>query len=226
MFSSLLFFIKAVIAGFAMAAPVGPIGLLCISRALRHDFLAGLAVGIGAASADMVYGLIAASSLNLFSSFLLKFKLFFQAFGGCLLIYLSYIEYFKPTFSSSPPLAISKRLFISSVGSTFLLTLTNPMTLLLFLGVLSSLGTPTNLIDLLWVVTGIFVGSMLWWVTLTSVVTISKKRIPLVWLTRINHFSAVILLVLGIIALASAGGSLIYHKKHTSILSALPLHKF
>ena len=88
------FFLKGIVLGFSIAAPVGPIGILCIRRTLQFGRFSGLFSGLGAAAADVVYAVIAAFGLTFISNFLIAGQFWFQLIGGFFLIYLGWKTFF------------------------------------------------------------------------------------------------------------------------------------
>src|SRR3954468_17812764 len=130
--------ITGVILGFSIAAPVGPIGVLCIRRSLAEGRRVGLATGLGAATADALYGAVAAFGLTAISSFLIGQKSWLGLIGGLFLCYLGI-----RTFQSQPaenPATLPSGGLLSAYSSTLLLTLTNPMTILSFVAVFAAFG--------------------------------------------------------------------------------------
>ena len=131
---------QGIVLGFSIAAPVGPIGVLCIRRTLQNGFKSGLASGLGAASADAVYGAIAAAGLTLAADFLAKQQVWLGILGGAFLLFLG-----VRTFSSPPPEADGQVSKTNKLGgdylSTFLLTLSNPITILSFAALYGGLST-------------------------------------------------------------------------------------
>src|ERR1700737_1524899 len=128
------FFIKGLILGFAIAAPVGPIGVLCIRRSLADGQRAGLATGLGAATADALYGCIAAFGLTAVSGFLIKQQFWLGLFGGLFLCYLGLRTFLTKT--AETPGRAKGGTVGAAYFSTFFLTVTNPMTILSFVAVL------------------------------------------------------------------------------------------
>ena len=188
-----LYFLQAIGIGLAVAAPVGPIGLLCIRKTLEIGLIGALSVGLGAALADSVYGFIAGSGLTIISTVLLNKIQEIKIIGSIFLCYLAYKEIReKPNNKEiNQPL---KNIF-SIITSTFLLTITNPMTILIFLGIFSSIaGETIHFSDALWMVLGIFTGSMLWWLILGSIVLKIKHYLSPKWTQGIKFLSAGILL--------------------------------
>lgn len=196
-----LFFWRGLILGFSIAAPVGPIGVLAIRRTLAEGWRIGLATGLGAATADGVYGCIAGFGLTLVSGFLVEQAFWLKLIGGLFLCYLG-----LQTFRAKPAAeaaTVKSRGWLGAYGSTFLLTLTNPATILSFSALFAGLGVAGgSYLDASLLVLGVFCGSALWWLTLSSSVSLFRTRISgkLQWLNRI---SGLILLVFGIIALSS-----------------------
>ncbi len=127
-------FIKGLLIGLAIAAPVGPIGILCIHRSLHDGFKIGLMTGLGAAFADGTYGLIAGFGLTALSSLLINHQFWIRLAGGLFLLYLGI-----KMFLASPREKQSNDSDHSAwhaLSTTFLLTLTNPTTILSFIAIL------------------------------------------------------------------------------------------
>jgi threonine/homoserine/homoserine lactone efflux protein len=196
---------KGMIIGFSIAAPVGPIGILCIKRTLSSGRTIGLLSGMGAATADAMYGCAAAFGLTFISNFLLQQQLWLRLVGGAFLCYLGIKTILsQPSTVASPG---NQKGFLSAYGSTFILTLTNPLTILFFASVFAGLGLvhpgggySTAAITVL----GVFLGSALWWVTLSGVISLLRNRINLSGLRWVNRISGVIILGFGFVALVGA----------------------
>lgn len=199
----LVFFIKGLIIGFAIAAPVGPIGVLCIQRSLHDGFKIGFVTGIGAAIADGVYGLIAGFGLTAISSFLVTQQYWIRLIGGLFLLYLGVKPFMAPPGNKSS--GKNDRSPWHAFITTFFLTLTNPATILSFVAVFAGLGLvaeSTNYLDALSLVSGITLGSACWWLLLSGgVAYILHHRLSPALLRGINHFSCIIMFVFGLYAL-------------------------
>jgi putative LysE/RhtB family amino acid efflux pump len=197
--SIMLYLFQAWMIGVAVAAPVGPIGLLCIRKTLELGLRGAILVGLGAALADSCYGLIAALGLSAISHFLLQKAIIIKIIGGLFLLYLSYKEV-KSINPSVAALAKSKT-SVKLVSEIFFLTLTNPMTILSFIGIFASIsGEATTAIESLSMVLGIFLGSMTWWLILGGIIIKIKHKLSETWLHRIKYLSAFILAGFGIFA--------------------------
>lgn len=197
-----MFFIKGAIIGFSIAAPVGPIGLLCIQRTLNKGKLSGFISGMGAATADAVYGIIAALGLTLISDFLINQQNWLKLLGGFFLIYLG-INIFISRNSKKSEIKenISGNSLFKDYLSTFFLTITNPVTVLAFLAIFTSLniiGNSNSKISALMLVAGVFSGSLLWWLILSYFANLFRKSVDLRF---INIISAFIIAGFGIFAL-------------------------
>ncbi|PFY97052.1 lysine transporter LysE [Bacillus pseudomycoides] len=190
------FLLKGLTIGFSIAAPVGPIGILCILRTLENGRFVGFMSGLGAATADGLYSLITGLSLTVITNYLINQQLWFQLIGG---IFLGYFG--VKTYKSKPSNTLTKsknEQNIKAYASTFFLTITNPVTILSFIALFSGIGIANSDIDLmekLILVLGVFLGSILWWLFLSIVVSLLKNRINAYSLIIINKTSGLILLL-------------------------------
>jgi len=201
----LAFFIKGLILGFSIAAPVGPIGILCIRRTLHYGRFSGLFSGFGAAAADTIYGLIAAFSLTLVSDFLTEQQFWFRLLGGSFLFYLGGKTFFADT-TERPLARISHKTLVTDFISTFFLTLSNPITIISFIAVFAALGLANvsdKYSDAAILVTGIFLGSCLWWLLLSEGISFFRKKLSQQVMSLINRFAGMIIVAFGIAALIS-----------------------
>jgi threonine/homoserine/homoserine lactone efflux protein len=181
--------IRGLIAGLIITAPVGPVNVLCVQRTVTKGWRSGLFSGLGSALADMLYAAIAGFSISFVIQFLLRELFWIRFFGGILLILLGVWYYFRP-----PQPLNGERKRESDTGdsaSTFLLTLTNPTTILSFLAVLAALGLgqPRPWYLTLLMVGAIFCGAMLWWFILTGIANRLRNRFTdraMVWMNRIG----------------------------------------
>lgn len=203
--SLILYLLKAWLIGIAVAAPVGPIGTLCIRKTLELGFMGAVAVGLGAALADGAYGLVAALGLTAISHFLLQKIVIIKVVGGLFLLYLAYAEIKSKTNNSGTVLDINKNLARLTLG-VFFLTITNPMTILSFIGIFASIGSggATTTTETLVMVVGIFLGSMTWWIILGSIIVKIKHKLPESALQGIRYLSALILAGFGLFAIAGS----------------------
>jgi arginine exporter protein ArgO len=195
---NLLLFIKGIAVGFAIAAPIGPVGVLCIQRSLTKGVLYGLVSGMGAAVADATFGAIATFGVSFVADFLDRQRFWFQLGGGGLLLGMglhTVLAKWRPP--SARPGADD---FAHDWATTFLLTITNPITIFsltaVFVAVGIAAGTETLLGSGL-VVAGVFLGSMLWWTVLCGGVSFFHGQVPDAYLRWIRTVSGIIMLIFG-----------------------------
>lgn len=201
---SLNLFLKGLVIGFSVAAPVGPIGILCIRRTINEGRLAGLFSGLGAASADTIFGFIAAFGLTFIANLLVEQVNIINLLGGLFLVYLG-IKFMlsKP---AEKPADLNGATLWKAYGSTLIYTLTNPMTILAFTAIFAGAGVASksgNYGQSLLIVVGVFIGSALWWLTLSSIFSVLRERFRPSWLVWINRVAGIVILIFGFIRLAS-----------------------
>ena len=221
-----LFLLKGLAIGFAIAAPVGPIGVLCIRRTFAEGRIPGFVTGLGAATADALYGAVAGFGLTAISGFLLGYQTELQGFGGLFLCALGI-----KTFLAKPAAAAARmegKCLAQAYATTVVLTLTNPATILSFTAVFAGAGLGQQAYgtaEALAIVTGVFLGSAAWWLLLSGFVDGWRRRHPEFAslapnavggavvagvtlglaankLRRINQVSGALLLAFGLVALA------------------------
>ncbi|MHB8844777.1 MAG: LysE family translocator [Nitrospirota bacterium] len=200
-----LFFLKSLFIGFVIAAPVGPIGVLCARRTLMHGRRAGFFSGMGAATADAIYGFIAAFGLTFISDFLVEHQSWLRVIGGTILLYMG-IKAFRAQPVKACDLPRSARHYAGMYSSTFFLTLTNPMTIFSFAAVFAGFGlagTKGSILDAGTLIVGVFLGSALWWLFLVGIFSIYRKRFQSHELIWVNRITGVIIAGSGVLALAS-----------------------
>ena len=199
-----IYLLKGLAIGFSLAAPVGPIGILCIRRTLAHGSKRGIIIGLSAASADMIYGIVAAFGVTLISEFISQQQHWIRLVGGIFMIILGY-----HTFFSHPATDIvtsGKNGHTRTFVSTFLLTLTNPMTLFAFAAIFAGIGLDQTM-GLhgysIFLVAGIFIGSLTWFSLLTIFVHFFHEIITTEGLIIINKVAGSLLTLFGTIAIWS-----------------------
>lgn len=198
-----LFFAKGLLLGFSIAAPVGPIGILCIRRTLANGITSGLASGLGAACTDAVYGCIAALGLTAAAVFLADHQTLLRFGGGLFLVYLG-----STILRSRPSLLVLKtgRLgLLQDFASTLLLTMANPLTIMSFAAVFAGLGggAAGDYTAPLLMTAGVFCGSMLWWVILCKLAACFRAKLEQGRLAGVNRLSGCIIIGFGILSILS-----------------------
>ncbi|HOI73246.1 MAG TPA: LysE family transporter [Syntrophales bacterium] len=196
------FLIKGIIIGFSIAAPVGPIGVLCIRRTLADGRVSGLVSGLGAAVADAVYGCIAGFGLTFVSGFLIGGQAWLRIVGGVFLCFLGIRTFLSGPAEKAAPAA--GRSLAGAFVSTFLLTLTNPMTILSFVGIFAGLGIAGAGGDYGAagaLVLGVFSGSALWWLLLSGGVGALREKVTPRGMQWVNRGAGAIIAAFGLLAL-------------------------
>lgn len=195
-----ILFGKASVIGLSIAAPVGPIGLLCMQRTLLGGTKAGLSCGLGAATADAIYGAIGAFGLTAATQLFTSLTTPLALFGGLFLIWMGFQLLRVSTASKAASINGGEGASsIKAFGSTMLLTLANPMTILSFVAVFSALngsmalstGSATTM------VVGVFAGSAAWWLMLSVVVSLIRHKIDPSVMGLINKAAGGLLLLFG-----------------------------
>ncbi|MFI4868441.1 MAG: LysE family translocator [Steroidobacterales bacterium] len=195
--------LKGLAIGFSIAAPVGPIGLLCIRRAVAEGARAGFVCGLGAATADAAYALIGGFAMIAVARWLVQEQRWFGLAGGLFLIYLGLRTLgAKPAHAAA---AAGGRSALSAYGSTLLLTLANPMTMVSFAAVFAGIGAAgAATYAAATLVAGVFAGSALWWLLLSGLCGRARRRIGARAMQWLNRACALVLVGFGCYAIAGA----------------------
>jgi threonine/homoserine/homoserine lactone efflux protein len=199
------FFLKGVGVGLVIAVPVGPVGVLCVRRTIFEGRLFGFMSGLGAASADTVFGIIAGFGLTVISDWLLGWLDWLRAAGGLFLLWIGIAALRKNVVATARP-SRSAHDLLGAYLTTFALTLSNPVTILAFLGVFAALGFSGHAATLAraaMLVAGVLAGSLAWWAGLSLGTGLFRERFTerhLVWL---NRGSGAILTLSGVLLLMS-----------------------
>lgn len=193
---------KGLLIGFAIAVPVGPIGFLCLRRTLVYGRLTGFVSGLGAATADALYGLVAALGLTAISSFLIRMESWLQFFGGLFLVVLG----LKTALAKTPPKHTTEappptRSWQAAYFSTFALTLTSPATIIAFVAIFAGVGlgvTSSGALHALELVAGVFAGSAAWWLLLSLGAGALRDRLHAHTLHWLHVTSGLCIMALGL----------------------------
>jgi len=195
-------FLKGIILGFSIAAPLGPIGILCIQKTLNYGKLYGFTTAFGAATADAIYGFIAAFGITVIMNYFLDNSIIFQGIGSLFLIYLGVTTYYKVSdvnFENE----FKKENLISTYLTTFFLTATNPMTIIFFTLLFSSISIPKQDYFLSSVlVFGVFTGSIIWGAFLTVFTGLFREK-GLKYIKYVNKISGIVLIIFSVLIISS-----------------------
>lgn len=198
------FLIKGAIVGFSIAAPIGPISVLCIKRTFDYGRLSGLFSGIGAACGATCYGAIATFGLTLVSDIILNLQVWMRLIGGAFLIYLGIKTFLSKSLQK--PKIVSHKTLVNDLISTFFLTLVNPMTIISYLAIFAGLDIATThgqIKNAIFLVIGIFIGAMTWWIIVAEGLTLLKDRLTQQMLRLINKVAGSIIVGFGFFAWCS-----------------------
>jgi len=204
---SLSLFLRGILAGIAIAVPVGPVGILCLRRSLIKGPVSGLISGLGAASADAIFGLIAAFGLTAISDFLLAQAHNLRLAGGALLCVLGIRNLLRRTARLDADAAsrIPNGTRLGEFASTFAITITNPITILAFAAIFAALGAidDPSIGGALSLVGGVIAGSGAWWLLLTGLSGLFRRRLDPYHLEWMERLAGVLLLGFGLFMLAT-----------------------
>ena len=199
----LIFFLKGLIIGFAMAVPIGPVGVMCIRKTLAEGHSRGLIVGLGAATVDALYSSIAAFGLTFVSDAIASQHFWVRLVGGGLLLFLGIRTFRAKRKDNTIP--FEGKGLLGSYISAFLLALTNPVTIFAFVAVFAAfgLGHKLSIISASILVLGVVIGSCLWFLILGVVARFFRKKLKSGGLTWVNRIAGVLLILSGIAAFVS-----------------------
>jgi threonine/homoserine/homoserine lactone efflux protein len=197
-------FLKALVIGLSIAAPVGPIGLLCIQRTLAHGRAIGFLSGLGAALADACYGAIGAFGVSAVISSMVAARVPLALGGAAFLAWMG-VQLLRAPAATQARAAQDAATPLKAVLSVFMLTLANPMTILSFVAVFASIGTghASSSGAAVTMVVGVFFGSALWWVGLSTVVSMVRHKLGARVLQSINRLSGALLLGFAVFQLSA-----------------------
>ena len=199
-------FFKSFLIGFTAAATLGPIALVIIQRTLRHGRRVGLATGFGVALADGTYGLVGAVGLSALTQLLLEYRQVLAVAGGVLLVLMG-IRAFRSTIENpdiAEPSQTRAQGMLGAAASIFLLTLSNPVTIMFFSAVYAGLMlSETRLVSVTPAGSGLFAagvvaGSFSWWVILVSFISAVRHRFRLHQLGWLNKASGLAIAGFGV----------------------------
>jgi threonine/homoserine/homoserine lactone efflux protein len=198
--------LEGIVIGFAIAAPVGPIGVLCIRRTLAEGRTSGFVSGLGAATADAVYGSVAALGLTFVTNLLVGGESWLRLVGGAFLIFLGVRTFLARPAERAAPAGRSG--LPGAYASTLFLTLTNPTTILSFAAIFAGLGAGDasgDVLPAMLLVSGVFLGSAMWWFVLSGTVSLFRAKLSIRGLQWVNGVSGTVIAAFGVLALSGLG---------------------
>ncbi|WP_065218142.1 MULTISPECIES: LysE family translocator [Butyricimonas] len=206
----ILYLFKGMLVGLMVSIPLGPMGVLIIQKTLHKGALSGFIAGMGAASADLFYAAVAAFGLGFVINIVQAHELLLQIIGGIFLIVIGLKIYFDNPIRQIRQRRqgrVSKTGLLGDYLSLFFLTVSNPITVVVFMAVfagMSVFGESSSLLGEVLVVSGVLLGGGVWWYTLSTLVNIFRKKFRLRVLITINRVSGMVITVLGALVILSA----------------------
>jgi putative LysE/RhtB family amino acid efflux pump len=204
----LFLFAKGALLGIIITAPLGPIGMLCVNRTLERGFWAGFSCGLGTAIGDASYALVAVTGIAVFAETMSAATLPLAIGGGVLLLWLGYRGL---THDPVKAAEIGSGGLMGTTLATFLLTISNPATILSFGALFAGFGLTeeTRRFSSAAIVGGVFCGSLAWWFFLSAAVASARDRLPPDFTVKAIRGTSYLVIVFGLVALASAAYSLL-----------------
>jgi threonine/homoserine/homoserine lactone efflux protein len=189
--------VRGLAVGFALAAPMGPVAVLCIRRALARGRLQAFTAGLGAALADMIFGAVAGLGITAISAFVLTHETIIGVFGGALVLGVGIVTYRTPVAMSNGTVAMKS--LRRDFTTTFTMAITNPATMVAAAGVFAAFAPVdvyTEPARAFWLVIGVFAGSAAWWLILALAAAALRGRF-IANLARLNHISGAVIALSG-----------------------------
>lgn len=211
--------LKAILIGLAASIPLGPLGIMCIQKALSKGRWAGFAVGLGSSIVDVFYAAIALFSVSFISDFLDRNRIWVMLVGGVIILLIGLQIAMKnpiKDLQQSKTTPVSSSRHVKEVLRGFLMTISNPGALVLMLGLFAffglDLGTHYRAPAVLVVLAGIFLGTASWWFLLASGISLFRKRFRLRQMLVINRISGIIIALIGLASVVESLAQLIFHQ--------------
>jgi threonine/homoserine/homoserine lactone efflux protein len=196
-----MYLLEGIAIGFLLAMPVWPVGILCVRNTVTYGRRHGLVVGLGGASADIVYATIAALGVKLISGFVADHQHLIRLIGSIVLFVVGFFTFRSRPLRTAKSSALT--LHARTYVSTFAMAITNPMTLVGYLAVFTMVGLRTVLpshAETVALVAGVFIGALLWSLVLTSLAHLIKGKLTDTSLARVNRIAGSLLLIFGAVA--------------------------
>lgn len=203
-------FIRGLVAGFALAAPMGPVAMLCVRRTLARGRVQALVAGAGAALADMIFGAVAGLGITVVNTFVTDYQTIIGAIGGVIVLAMGILTYRSPIVMSDDEVQVQS--LRRDVAAAFTMAITNPATMGAAAGLFAAFGVINATLDparAFWLVAGVFAGSMLWWVILVGAVGFIREEFLRRGLTRLNQVFGAIIALSGVAVLTAVAAKLL-----------------
>jgi threonine/homoserine/homoserine lactone efflux protein len=200
-----LAFVRGLVVGFALAAPMGPVAILCIRRALTCGRLQAFGAGMGAAFADMIFGAVAGLGITVISSFIMNYQTAIGLVGGVVVLAMGITTYRTPVVMTNGNVVVKS--LRREFAAAFTMAMTNPATMIAAIGVFAAFGPidiQTSPARAFWLVAGVLTGSAAWWLILAGVAATMRGRFVARGLPWLNRVSGSIIALSGAVVLVVA----------------------
>lgn len=200
------FILKGLFIGFIISVPLGPMGLLCIRNAIHKNWREASLIGLGIALADVFYASIAAFGIRHISDFLIEHEKIIHFIGFIILLLIGLKLFFKKPISLIQEQSQKKKQTIQDIGSAFIITASNPLTIIFFGSIFSSLVSINQLTPALSIyalLAGIFIGAMFWWASLAFTIQKQRNKFNFRKLYWVNKGTAILLILICLVGLIS-----------------------
>lgn len=198
--------LKGIIIGLLVSIPLGPVGILCIQRTLNKGRLAGLISGLGAAAADTIFAVIAGFGLTIIINFIEEKQIYFQIIGGLFVLYIGLKIFYTNPVKQMKLQRMNRSQLSQDFVSVFLLTLSNPMAIFLFLAIMAAIKVASDrltFIEISMLSAGIAAGAILWWFLLSTLANRFRKKIRLRSIWWMNKITGSVVFLFGLLVLIS-----------------------
>ena len=210
----LLLILSGIIMGLIAAVPIGPVNIICIRRTFAFGPLNGFVSGLGAAIGDGIFAAITGLGLTWIAMLIDDYATIIELIGGALLVFFgarAFWSSFAPRMEGSGGEAAPDNsgggTLMGAIASTFVLTITNPATLLAFTAMFAGLGGLAggagSYSDAAFVVAGVVAGSAGWWLVLTSLIGLFHTRVDAGAIRLINRISGALVALFGVAVLVN-----------------------
>lgn len=199
-------FVKGIIIGLLVSAPLGPIGIMCIQRTLNRGYMSGFISGLGAAAADILFAVIAGFGLSIIINFIEEKHIYFQILGGLFVLYIGFRIFNTNPVKQLRLQKMNRTRLSQDFVSIFLLTISNPLAIFLFIAIMAALKVANHMLsifELSILVAGVAGGAILWWFVLASIANRFRKKIRLKSIWWLNKITGSVVFLFGLMVILS-----------------------
>jgi threonine/homoserine/homoserine lactone efflux protein len=194
---------EGIIIGIAVSVPLGPLGMLCIKRTVNKNWKSGFISGLGIAASDVIYAIIAGFSLTIIINFIRSYEIYFKILGASMVVLLGLYIFFSNPAKDIQKYRRKGNSYVQDFLTAFLLTVTNPLSVFIFIAIFTSYSLVlelSQLFEALLIIGGIFLGGASWWFILTGLANLFKHKLTIntLWWANKTIGLSVILIAVGL----------------------------